>query len=80
MKTTNDTGIIQRTAASLLDQVWDEGQMVRLIGVGVSNLDTAAQQLGLWDTELVENQKLENALKEIREKYGENVISRGMNK
>jgi len=79
-KTTNDTSAIQRTASSLLDQVWEEGRLVRLIGVGVSNLDTEAQQLGLWDPEVKKDLQLEQALKDLRERFGEDVIARGINK
>ena len=79
-KTTNDTSAIQRTASSLLDQVWEEGRLVRLVGVGVSNLDTEAQQLGLWDPEVKKDLQLEQALKDLRERFGEDVIARGINK
>ncbi|MGB2954670.1 MAG: DNA polymerase IV [Anaerolineales bacterium] len=79
-KTTNDTSAIQRTASSLLDQVWEEGRLVRLVGVGVSNLDTEAQQLGLWDPEVKKDLQLEQALKDLRERFGEDVIGRGINK
>ena len=79
-KTTNDTSAIQRTASSLLDQVWEEGRLVRLIGVGVSNLDTEVQQLGLWDPEVKKDLQLEQALKDLRERFGEDVIARGINK
>lgn len=77
-KTTNDAATIQKTSASLLDQVWEKGRLVRLVGVGVSNLDTGAQQLGLWDSEVKEDLQLQQALKELRGKYGENVISKGI--
>ena len=79
-KTTNDTSAIQRTASSLLDQVWEEGRLVRLVGVGVSNLDTEAEQLGLWDPEVKKDLQLEQALKDLRERFGEDVIGRGINK
>jgi len=79
-KTTNDAGNIQRTASSLLDQVWEEGRLVRLVGVGVSNLDTEAQQLGLWDPEVKKDLQLEQALKDLRERFGEDVIARGLRK
>ena len=79
-KSTNDSQTIKQTAKKLLERVWEEGQMIRLIGVGVSNLDTEAQQLGLWDTEVKKDLQLEKALKELKGKYGENVISRGINK
>lgn len=79
-KTTNDTSTIQRTASSLLGQVWEEGRLVRLVGVGVSNLDTEAQQLGLWDPEVKKDLQLQQALKDLRERFGEDVIARGINK
>jgi DNA polymerase-4 len=79
-KSTNDLAIIQRTARVLLDQVWEAGRSVRLVGVGVSKLDTDAHQLSLWDTEQKKDLQLEEALKDIKGKYGENVISRGIKK
>lgn len=79
-KTTNDADTIQGTASSLLDQVWEEGRLVRLVGVGMSNLDTEAQQLGLWDSEVKKDLQLQQALKDLRERFGEDVISRGLRK
>ncbi len=76
---TNEFAVIQEAAAELLDQVWEEGRRVRLIGVGVHNLDTNAHQLGLWDPGAQKDIKLQETLRELREKYGENVISRGLN-
>jgi len=75
---TNDLDEIRNAAYELLDQVWEEGNLVRLIGIGVHNLDTQGHQLGLWDTEVQKDLKLEKTLQELREKYGENVISRGL--
>jgi DNA polymerase-4 len=79
-KSTNDLAVIQKTAGDLLDQVWEAGRSVRLVGVGVSKLDTEAHQLSLWDRDEKKNLQLEDALKEIKGKYGENVISRGIKK
>lgn len=79
-QTTNDYNLINKTAADLLDQVWEDGQMVRLIGIGVHNLDTGAHQLGLWDTEFQKDLKLQETLQDLKQKYGENVISRGLGK
>jgi DNA polymerase IV len=75
---TNDLDQIRNASIELLDQVWEEGKLVRLIGIGVHNLDTRGHQLGLWDTEVQKDLKLEKTLQELREKYGENVISRGL--
>ncbi|MCJ7715298.1 MAG: DNA polymerase IV, partial [Anaerolineales bacterium] len=79
-QSTNEFKVIQQTAAELLNQIWDEGRMIRLVGVGVHNLDSKAQQLGLWDPDIKKDVQLQQTLKEIRGKYGENVISRGINK
>ena len=79
-QTTNEYKVIQQTASALLNQVWEEGRKVRLVGVGVHNLDTNAHQLGLWDTNMQKDIKLQETLKELRGKYGENVISRGIKK
>ena len=77
-QTTNEYDLIITTATALLDQVWEEGRMARLIGVGVHNLDTQAHQLGLWDTDAQKDLKLQETMRELQEKYGENVISRGI--
>lgn len=77
-QSTNEAQAIQHEASQLLQQVWQEGRLIRLVGVGVHNLDSKAQQLGLWDTGVVKDLQLQEALKELKEKYGENVISRGV--
>ncbi len=79
-QSTNDLLQIRKTALELLDQVWEEGRRVRLVGVGVHNLDTEAQQLGLWDTDYQKDLKLQETLQDIQGKYGDNVISRGIKK
>jgi DNA polymerase-4 len=78
-QTINDFETISKTAADLLELVWEEGRRVRLIGIGVHNLDTHAHQLGLWDTGVQKDLKLQETLRELQEKYGDNVISRGIN-
>lgn len=78
--TTNQYSVIQKTAEDLLNLVWQEDRKVRLVGVGVHNLDTDAHQLGLWDTDYQKNIKLQETLKDIKGKYGDNVISKGPKK
>ncbi len=75
----NDYETIVEAAINLLDQVWEDGRRVRLIGVGVHNLDTHAKQLGLWDTGVQKDLKLQETMRELQDKYGENVISKGIN-
>ena len=76
-QTTNKFKVIQQTAADLLDQVWQEGRKVRLVGVGVHNLDTNAHQLGLWDTGVQKDIKLQESLKALRENMGRMSYPRG---
>ncbi|MFV1949672.1 MAG: DNA polymerase IV, partial [Anaerolineales bacterium] len=79
-QSTNQYKVIQQEAATLLSQVWQEGRLIRLVGVGVHNLDSKVQQLGLWDTRMVKDIQLQKALQDLKKKYGENVISKGIKK
>jgi DNA polymerase-4 len=74
---TDEEATIQKTAQELLEQVWLEGSWVRLIGIGVNNLESGEKQLSLWDPRVVEDQRLEEALQLLRKKYGDDVITRG---
>ena len=66
-------------ALDLFDNVWTEGQPVRLIGVGVSGFREASEQLGLWESSASaqEREKLEATLDQLRERFGESIIRRG---
>lgn len=75
---TRDPDIIFEQIKELLQGVWKEDAWVRLVGVGVSNLDSQAKQLSLWDPQTHKNLKLQETLDNLREKYGEKVISRGL--
>jgi DNA polymerase IV len=69
---------IYRSAVSLFNQVWPPGKPVRLIGVGVTNLDTAYRQLGLWDVqESEQSQRWQRTLDDLRERFGSEAIRRG---
>ncbi|GAB4217165.1 MAG: DNA polymerase IV [Roseiflexaceae bacterium] len=50
---TDDATLIGATARRLLEQVWEPGRAVRLVGVGVSGLGAPLRQLTLW--EAIEN-------------------------
>ena len=74
---TNNTERIFHTATELL-QALDLYRPVRLIGVGVSNFDTAPRQLSLLPEETDAKQaKLDAALDGIREKFGKDSLVRG---
>ena len=49
---------------------------VRLIGIGVSRLNPPYRQLSLWDNNQDEKEKLANAIDQLKEKYGQDVIKR----
>jgi len=49
---------------------------VRLIGIGVSRLTPPYRQLSLWDDDQTEKEKLANAIDQLKEKYGQDVIKR----
>ena len=49
---------------------------VRLIGIGVSRLNTPYRQLSLWDDNKDEKEKLASAIDQLKEKYGQDVIKR----
>jgi hypothetical protein len=57
-----------------LKSVRRPNQAVRLIGVGVSGLSQPFRQLGLWDTQDERSQKLQQAVDELREKFGKKII------
>jgi DNA polymerase-4 len=73
--------VIFEEAARLLEKAWDRDREVRLIGVGVTNLDTEARQLSLFeqadDERLDKLKRLSESVDRIREKYGDEAIRRG---
>lgn len=82
-KPTNLDDTIYTAASELFNNTWQPPQPVRLIGVGVSGFGKAAQQLSLWDAN-PENQirqqktsRLQKAMDELHEKYGDSILKRG---
>jgi DNA polymerase IV len=74
---TDQADEIIHTAVELLKAVRLPGQAVRLIGVGVSGLGPPARQLGLWDTDVEKTIRLQDAIEELRKRYGDRVIRHG---
>ena len=74
---TDQEDVIARSALELMRSVRKPNQAVRLIGVGVSGLGAPVRQLGLWDTNLERERRLQDILEELQEKYGNHVIKRG---
>ena len=71
---------IFETALALMKILRPPGKAVRLIGVGVSGLGPPLRQLSLWEAGTEKSRELEKVLDGLREKYGENAVSRGLGK
>jgi len=68
---------IAQAALDLLKAVRKPNQAVRLLGVGVSGLGAPIRQLGLWDVDNEKTRKVQEALDDLQEKYGHDVIHKG---
>lgn len=64
------------TAAALFKENWPKGKPVRLIGVGVSNLGPPIHQLGLWSDDHQRKARLVDAVDDLRERFGKDIILR----
>jgi DNA polymerase-4 len=74
---TNQNGVIYDAAVKLLRGIWEGNRPVRLIGVGVANLDENVHQISLFDTPTEKERRLLTALDELRDKYGKNSVISG---
>jgi DNA polymerase-4 len=79
---------IYQAAENLLMKVWQTGQPVRLIGVGVSGLGPPIRQLSFWE-QILDNpdhkvsdreQRLEQVIDELRQRFGREILVRGSKK
>lgn len=69
-------GVIFSAVCALFDSVWETDRAVRLLGVGVSGLVSDLHQLSLWDTPPEKERRLLEAVDELRNRYGEQIIRR----
>ncbi len=65
---------IYETAVSLFKNNWTKGTFVRLIGVGVSNLNQPIYQPSLWGDQHEKRANLIKAMDNLRERYGRDII------
>ena len=75
---TDDPEIISSIARTLLRETWTQGRKVRLLGVGVSNLEKGLRQPGLWDEDTKKNQALFELIDSLETRFGENIIHLGL--
>ena len=76
---TDQDGEIYRAALGLFNRVWREGRMVRLLGVGVSDLSPPIRQLTLFDHTWEKDGRLLQAIDDIRARYGSDAVRRAGN-
>lgn len=76
---TDCTNDIYKNICALFDRYWD-GRPIRQLGVGVSDLEEAKfQQLSIFkDRNTLNNEKLDKVIDNIRERFGDTAIIRGV--
>ena len=67
---------IYKTASALFKDNWPKGKPIRLIGVGVTNLGPPIHQLGLWSDDHQKKARLVNAVDDLLERFGKDIIQR----
>ena len=77
--TFSDADGIAHHAIELFKREWGrpDRQPVRLIGLGVSGLEKPPQQIGLWDRDWQKDEQLQAAIRNLRERFGEEVVKKG---
>ncbi len=76
-KPTDQDKIIIGCSYQLFENVWHSGKKVRLLGVGVSGLNFSPAQLSLWDHTSEKDRHLQDAIDQLRTRYGNRIILRG---
>ena len=77
-QSTGGDQVIYDTGVRLLDQtLLRERQLVRLVGIGISNLVESGRQLDMFDSSARKLEELDRAVDRIRKKYGFTAIQTG---
>ena len=74
---TSDSSVFFNATVQLFNSIWEEGKLVRLLGMGVSNFDKQPRQLGLFEPNVQRELRLQDAITELRERFGDEAIWRG---
>lgn len=86
-KATNEDESIYQEALLLFQELWD-GNPIRLLGIRSAKLveENEPEQLTIFDPcfrpdpKREKRQKINHALEKVRMKYGEDIVTQGMNK
>ncbi len=73
---TNADREIYNAVKELFNKTWIKGKPVRLLGVGITQFETAARQLDLWEVPNKKDDKLFSAMDDVRNRYGKDLIMR----
>ena len=76
---TNQDSVIYDAAVHLFKNLWTPGKNVRLIGVGVCQLEDEYYQLELFDQSFQKEKELLRAIDALHEKFGEKSVQKGFN-
>jgi DNA polymerase-4 len=74
---TNHDSVIIQTAIDLFKGIWPEGEKVRLIGVGSTQLARGPVQMNLLDTDRNREDRLLRSVDQLRQRFGEKIVYRG---
>jgi len=74
---TNHDSVIFGQAKDLVLANWKAGKKVRLVGVGVSKLESGVHQLSLFDRQFEKEHQLLKTIDALHARYGKDIIQRG---
>jgi DNA polymerase IV len=75
-ETTDKTSLIWLTIEDLYNSFQRHGQAVRLLGVGMANLNPSEEQLHLFTDETYAADRVDKVMDAVRKKFGEHAITR----
>jgi DNA polymerase-4 len=75
--------LVYETVLQLFSKAWSTNRPVRLLGVGASALhshqagDEEYRQLGLWESDPLKDQRLQETIANLRQRFGNHIVQLG---